>query len=165
MTRPNPGARGQGLVEFALVLPIALLIILALFDLGRAVFVYNGLTNAAREGARLAVVNQDKDDVTDRVADMTIGIGLSNAGDPDDVVSFFKQLPNDDPTANDECSTLAVGCVAVVVARAEWSAITPIIGSIVGPISLEARSELPVEFVCPNDRIASYPGGVCPRTP
>lgn len=165
MDRRSDRASGQGLVEFALVLPIALLIILALFDLGRAVFVYNGLTNAAREGARLAVVNQDKDDIIDRVTAMTIGTGLSNAGDPDDVVSFYRQLPNDDPTANDECTTVTVGCVAVVVARSEWSAITPIIGSIVGPISLEARSELAVEFVCPNDNLASYPGGVCPREP
>ena len=53
-------ARGQALVEFALVFPIAILVLMAVFDVGRAVFVYNGLTNAAREGARLAAVNQDE---------------------------------------------------------------------------------------------------------
>ena len=36
--------------------------LVALFDLGRAVFSYNTLTNAAREGARMAIVNQDKAD-------------------------------------------------------------------------------------------------------
>ena len=40
--------RGQALVEFALVIPIFLLMLVALFDLGRAVFAYNTLTNAAR---------------------------------------------------------------------------------------------------------------------
>ena len=50
---------GQSLVEFALVLPVFILVLVSLFDLGRAVFVYNTLTNAAREGARLAIVNQD----------------------------------------------------------------------------------------------------------
>ena len=50
--------RGQGLIEFALVIPIFLLLLVALFDLGRAVFAYNTLTNAAREGARMAIVNQ-----------------------------------------------------------------------------------------------------------
>ena len=49
---------GQALAEFALVFPIAILILLAVFDVGRAVFAYNGLTNAAREGARLAAVTR-----------------------------------------------------------------------------------------------------------
>ena len=48
--------RGQSLVEFAVVLPIFLLVVCGLFDLGRAVFVYSSLTNAAREGARLLVL-------------------------------------------------------------------------------------------------------------
>ena len=34
------------------------MLLLAIFDLGRAVFAYNDITNAAREGARLAIVNQ-----------------------------------------------------------------------------------------------------------
>jgi hypothetical protein len=46
--------------------------------------------------------------------------------------------------------------VAVVTARSDWSAITPIIGSILGPIPLTARSELPVEFVCPNLKYPIY---------
>jgi Flp pilus assembly protein TadG len=148
--------RGQALVEFALVLPIALILLLAVFDVGRAVFLYNGLTNAAREGARLAVVNQDKSMVVQRVQDMTIAGGLTNAGLPNDLVSFRKQLPNADPMANPECTTMATGCVAVVTARSSWTAITPIIGSILGPLTLTARSELPVEFVCPNPNIAAY---------
>jgi hypothetical protein len=52
----TPGRTGQGLVEFALVLPVFLLIILALFDTGKGVFTYNSLGQAAREGARLAAV-------------------------------------------------------------------------------------------------------------
>jgi Flp pilus assembly protein TadG len=149
-------SRGQALVEFALVLPIALILLMAVFDIGRAVFLYNGLTNAAREGARLAVVNQDKSLVVQRVQDMTFAGPLANAGNQDDVVSYFKSIPNDDPTTNAECTTMATGCVAVVTARSDWSAITPIIGALMGPITLTARSELPVEFVCPNPNIPAY---------
>jgi Flp pilus assembly protein TadG len=149
-------SRGQSLVEFALVLPIALILLLAVFDIGRAVFLYNGLTNAAREGARLAIVNQDKSLVVQRVQNMTIAGELTNAGTPNDVVSFFKQSPNADPTTNPECTTMATGCVAVVTAQSSWSAITPIIGAILGPMTLTARSELPVEFVCPNPNIPAY---------
>ena len=50
--------RGQALVEFALVFPVLVLILLGIFEVGRAVFAYNTLGNAAREGARVAAVNQ-----------------------------------------------------------------------------------------------------------
>ena len=45
---------GQGLVEFALVLPIFLLAVVGLFDVGRLVYTNSVLSQAAREGARLA---------------------------------------------------------------------------------------------------------------
>ncbi len=50
---------GQTLVEFAMVLPIVLAIMLGLFDLGRAVYSSNTLAQAARTGARMAIVNQN----------------------------------------------------------------------------------------------------------
>src|SRR4029077_3264030 len=61
--RRDRRGRGQALVEFALVIPIFLLLLIAIFDMGRAVFAYNTLTNAAREGARIAIVNQYKPSV------------------------------------------------------------------------------------------------------
>lgn len=49
-------SRGQGLVEFALVIPVFLAILFGLVDLGRFVVTDNILSQAAREGARLASV-------------------------------------------------------------------------------------------------------------
>lgn len=48
--------RGQSLVEFALVLPLLLLLLLGIVDFARAWNVFEVLTDAAREGARVAVV-------------------------------------------------------------------------------------------------------------
>ena len=50
----NDDPRGQSLVEFALVLPLVLVIMLGLFDLGRVVFINNSLSDGARDGARHA---------------------------------------------------------------------------------------------------------------
>jgi len=47
----------QSLVEFALVLPVILLIITGLFDVARAVWQENTLAYAAREGSRYAIVH------------------------------------------------------------------------------------------------------------
>jgi Flp pilus assembly protein TadG len=47
---------GQSLVEFGLILPIILLIIIIFIDLGRIVYYYSALNNAVREGARYGIV-------------------------------------------------------------------------------------------------------------
>lgn len=53
--RSRRGAQdGQGLVEFALVLPIFFLAVFGLLDVGRLVYFNAALSQAAREGARLA---------------------------------------------------------------------------------------------------------------
>ncbi len=49
---------GQALVEFALVIPILIVIILAITEFGRLWMTMNVLTGAAREGARAAAVNE-----------------------------------------------------------------------------------------------------------
>jgi Flp pilus assembly protein TadG len=48
---------GQGLAEFALVLPIFLTMLIGMVDLGRAVWANNTVANAAREAARFASVH------------------------------------------------------------------------------------------------------------
>lgn len=62
MSAPRFGgfARGEGaqsLVEFALVLPVFLLLVTGLFDVARAVWQENSLAYAAREGTRYAIVH------------------------------------------------------------------------------------------------------------
>lgn len=49
--------RGQALVEFALVLPVAVLLIVGLFDSARAVWLTATLAAATREGTRYAIVH------------------------------------------------------------------------------------------------------------
>lgn len=49
--------RGQSLVEFALIFPLAIFLLLGFFDLGRAIIYYSSLSNAVREGTRAGIVN------------------------------------------------------------------------------------------------------------
>lgn len=46
---------GQSMVEFAVLAPIFFLLLLGTIDLGRAVYIYNTISDAAREGARAAI--------------------------------------------------------------------------------------------------------------
>lgn len=48
---------GQGLVEFAFVLPVFLALLLGTVDLGRGIWANNSVASAAREAARFAAVH------------------------------------------------------------------------------------------------------------
>jgi Flp pilus assembly protein TadG len=57
--RRNPGKAGQSLLEFALVLPLLLIVVAGVLDLGRVFFATIQVTNAAREGVRYLTRNPD----------------------------------------------------------------------------------------------------------
>jgi hypothetical protein len=50
-TAMGASERGQGVVEFALLVPILLLVVFGALDFGRAFYGYTVVVNAAREGA------------------------------------------------------------------------------------------------------------------
>jgi TadE-like protein len=71
---------GSVLIEFALVLPMLLLIVVGIFDFGFAFQKYEVLTNAAREGARMAVLTgYSTPDVKNRVAAYLTAAGATDA--------------------------------------------------------------------------------------
>jgi len=55
----HPREKGQGLTEFALVVPVLLVVAFGLLDLGRAFFAVITISNAAREGARYLTQHPD----------------------------------------------------------------------------------------------------------
>jgi Flp pilus assembly protein TadG len=71
--------RGAELIEMAIVLPILLMVFAAIIDFGFLFQRYEVVTNAAREGARLATLpNYTVVDVQARVADYLASSGLSD---------------------------------------------------------------------------------------
>jgi Flp pilus assembly protein TadG len=54
------GRRGASLVEFTLVIFLLLLLVVGVADFARAFYTYNVLTNASREGARMASRRSDE---------------------------------------------------------------------------------------------------------
>lgn len=69
------GFNAQALLEFALVIPLLLFVLMVFFDIGRAVYYNVTLSNAVREGARFASVNPDPvSEIEDRVSDYSIAV-------------------------------------------------------------------------------------------
>lgn len=113
---------GQALVEFALSLIVFLMILMAVVDMGRAIYMYNGVSQAAREIARVTSVHP--------------GLVLGNDPAITAVINTQKALiPSlGDPTFS--CvdiagSPMATSCVAgdqvKVTISAPWSPITPLL--------------------------------------
>jgi Flp pilus assembly protein TadG len=76
---------GQALVEFALVVPIFLLLLLGVVEFARAWNLYEVLTDAGREGARRAVVDNPATTEADIVAAIQAagsraGVSIPSAG-------------------------------------------------------------------------------------
>lgn len=156
-------ARGQALVEFAFVFPVIVLLAFGFIDVGRAVFSHNTLTNAARQAARVAAVNQ-VDPVAGPwscVANKPVQSAASPSwtfrgcaivagaavGVTDADVSVTYAAP---PGTTIQCSSgLSVGCIASVTVTTDFVPITPVAGSIIGPISMSATSQMPIERLFP----------------
>ena len=57
MTRRLANERGQSLVEFSMVIIVFLVILMGIVDFGMAIYKYNGVSQAAREIARVTSVH------------------------------------------------------------------------------------------------------------
>lgn len=82
--------RGQGLVEFALVLPILLAVVFGIIDFGRLFYCWSTLSNASRHGARLAAVsNLDYDEIATDVYNSVVldGVFLGSLSEDDVEIS------------------------------------------------------------------------------
>lgn len=70
MNRRRDRLPAQGLVEFALLLPVLLMIILGTIEFGRILFIYTNINNAAREGTRYGMVHpKDQNGITNHVTE------------------------------------------------------------------------------------------------
>jgi hypothetical protein len=129
---------GAVLIEFAVVLPFLLLLITGIFDFGFAFREYLLVTNAAREGARMAILPGYSDvDVQARVRDYLMKAGGVSPGmivGPDVTTG-----PPDSPAD----ATYAVKTVTVQVNHA-FSLIAPF-STNYGSIGLKAVSVMRVE--------------------
>lgn len=95
MERFRMGKSGQGLVEFALVVPLLLFLFFGIVEFGRAWMTRNVMTGAAREAVRVAVVQTDFP-TADNVARTRAG-ALLNAGGISGAVITVTQIDSPEP--------------------------------------------------------------------
>ena len=140
------------MVEFALIVPIFVLVLVGIFDVGRAVFAFNTINQAAREAARLAIVDQTVSHIQAEAVESSVSLGVQTA---DVVVDFRGRFTPDTPgscagavAGDDNNEPSIVDCFAVVRVQYEWEAATPFLGAIMGTLEMEGESRFQVDFNC-----------------
>ena len=142
--KPRHTSRGQGLVEFALTVPVLLIILLIAIDAGRLFFGYIALQNATRIAANYASTHPDDWPLA--------GAPATNPS------TYNEQIDNDTP--NLECDAAGArpiftpdakprgagdGNVASVTLDCVFHPLTPIISNIIGDaVTLRVTEAFPI---------------------
>jgi Flp pilus assembly protein TadG len=79
--KPDSRERGSAMVETAITIPLLLMMMVGIFEVGRAYETWQVLTNAAREGARMSVTPSSTEEVTTALIRQYMADGqLGNSG-------------------------------------------------------------------------------------
>ena len=144
---------GQGLVEFALIVPVFVLLLMGIFDIGRAVYAYNTVSNAAREAGRRAIVDQTLAHVQSVGATHAVALGIGASA-----VAVDYRDPST-PNVAGSCATVTIGCIAHVTVTYTYQAATPGISQLLGSITIVGETKFPVEAVCAEPTQTQCPPG------
>lgn len=74
--------RGAAAVEFAIILPLLILVVAGIIDMGRLFYAEIIAANAAREGARMSAIGFDEAEVRSEIQDWDLGAGLISPTPP-----------------------------------------------------------------------------------
>ncbi len=139
LSRCQPDQRGIAAVEFALVVPFLVLLLMGIFDLGWAVYAHNTVALAAREGARVGIICTKTDaDIRAQVKRVSNGLRLTDG-----------QIVIVNP-AGTPCrgGVRASGGPVKVTVNYTYHPVTPLIAGIIGgsgTLSVSSQASMVVE--------------------
>jgi Flp pilus assembly protein TadG len=146
-TRSTNRPRGQALVEFSVALIPFLLVLMGIVDLGRGIYMNNGVSEAAREMARATAVHPGA--TLGSSAETLAVIGTQKGlvpglGDPSATITFACTTISDVVIAGSPCaSTSTVTAFVRVKITVPFSVITPVL-SMVAPSTLSSTAHIQV---------------------
>jgi beta-lactam-binding protein with PASTA domain len=153
--------RGQSLVEFALILPLLLLLLLGGIDFGRVFFGSVGVQNAARIAANYAALHPNAWGTPGNAAEQAV----YDAQVRDDAEALSCVLPPTLPEPQFP-EGKELGDHAVVTLSCTFSLATPFFeGLFGGPVEVTAHASFPIRSGCSNCPTGSQAPGPTPSGP
>jgi Flp pilus assembly protein TadG len=114
--------RGATLVEFSIAATVFLMVMFAVIEFGRALWVHNALADAARRGARYAVLHSSAD--SDKVKNVVVYGDEDGGGTP-----MVPNLTTDNVSVDYTDFALNRGTVAVSINEYQFQFVIPIVGT------------------------------------
>jgi Flp pilus assembly protein TadG len=120
--------KGQSIVEFALIIPILLIFVMAIIEFGFLFNAFITISNASREGARLGSLGGSDIEISNRVDSVSARL---------DVLLLDVNIT---PASRDR------GDMVTVIVDYDYQMITPVISNLLSPlVNLEAETTMRVE--------------------
>jgi Flp pilus assembly protein TadG len=114
--------RGATLVEFAIAATVFLSVLFSVLEFGRALWAHNALTDAARRGARYAVLHAASD--ADSVKKVVVYGDPAGGTNP-----VVENLTTDNVTVSYSNFGLETGTVSVSITDYQFKFVVPVIGT------------------------------------
>jgi Flp pilus assembly protein TadG len=137
---PGTVRRGQSLVEFALLLPLLMLVVLGGIDFGRAMFSWIQVTNASREAAAYAAFNpNDTGGITLR-ANQETNVQQQRGEGALDIAVSCARADNGDPVPCSSAFVAGLGSTITVTVSEPFTFFTPLVNNLMPGFALGASS-------------------------
>ena len=121
--RSKMASSGNATVEFALVLPLLLLVLFGITEFGRALMTTNILYTASREGARFAAVSAVSDSVSVRSRVIQV-LAAANVAPKDIVVTFLPDNKSVEVSVTTDFNVLSAGVLGSFAGTIELRGMT-----------------------------------------
>lgn len=106
--------QGQALVEFSIIIPLLLLLLLGIAELSMILNSYLSIENAAREGARIGVIGSSDNAIKNRIINTTPSLNSNNLN--------IQITPSEDSRSSGDNLTITI--------TYNYHTITPLIGAL-----------------------------------
>ena len=134
--------RGQAVVEFALVVPLLMMFVFGIIDLGRAIYTYNGVSQAAREIARATSIHPGSPLGSSAEARAAVALQKSLVPGMTNPIFHCYDLTNQ-PVPGDGSGGCAPPNVVKVEVHAPYTPIASL--GLIGPIDIQSVSSNQVQ--------------------
>jgi hypothetical protein len=114
--------RGASLVEFSIAATVFLMVMFAVVEFGRALWTHNALADAARKGARYAVLNEQSK--IDEVKRVVVYGNPEGDGQP-----ILENLTTDNVDVDYDGFGMDVGTVQVIIKEYDFKFVVPIVST------------------------------------
>jgi len=121
--------KGQALVEFTIILPILLLLVMGIFQFGMMINSYLTIQNAVREGARVAIVGSTDTEIIQQMKQTSPALNSNQLS--------INITPSQQMRRSGEALTIK--------ASYQYQMTVPIISNLFGQVTLNAQTSMRME--------------------